>query len=217
MKVMVFPVNERNILAGVSFKTEEKKIVLAEKIKDFVGFNDFSYLNQIHSGKVVEVNEPVKGIDGDALFTFEKGIMLSVFTADCVPVYIYSDNFAGIIHAGWRGFVNNIFENFFEEITKRGVNSKRLKAIIGVSICGNCYEVGEDVAKHFSEKFLKRGKNKFLLNLKLCAFNKLLSSGLKEESISISPYCTMHHNYFHSYRKNKTEFRNVNFIGIKGE
>lgn len=216
MKVMLFPSKNKNIVTGVSFKTDGEKIKLAQNIARFLKFNDFAYLNQVHSGKVVEVDGAVKGKDGDALYTFNRGILLCVFTADCVPVYVYGKGFAGIIHAGWRGFVKGIFENFFERI-KGKTKVKELKAVIGACICGNCYEVGDDVAKYFDSRFFKKTGEKYFLDLKACAFDRLVSMGIKDKNILLSPYCTKHHSYFHSYRRNKTNLRNVNFIGMRGE
>ena len=216
MKALLFQSKNKNIVAGVSFKTDGEKVSLAEEYSNFLGFKGFAYLKQIHSGKVIEVNGEVKGVEGDALFTFQKDIFLCVFTADCVPVYVFGDNFVGIIHAGWRGFVNGIFENFFREIKEKGVNPEKLRAIVGVSICGKCYEVGKDVAENFPNKFLKENNGKFLLDLKFYAYEKLVLNGIDRKSIEMSKYCTKHHSYFHSYRRNKTDFRNINFIGIRG-
>ncbi len=206
------------MFAGVSFCTDGDKDALAKKIATFLGFQSCSFMHQVHSGKVIEVVKRVNGEEGDALFTFEKGMMLSVFTADCVPVYVYGENFVGIIHAGWRGFVNGVFENFFEKLRVKGVEADNLNAIVGVSICEECYEVGEDVAVHFSKSFLRKKSNgKFLLDLKAASVDRLVKQGLKRKNILVSQYCTRHHSYFHSFRRDKTDFRNVNFIGLKGD
>ncbi len=215
MMALLFPTEDTNIVAGVSFKTEGERVELAKKYANYLGFKDFAYLKQIHSSRVIEVNGETKGIEGDALFTLESDILLCVFTADCVPVYLYGEGFAGIIHAGWRGFVEGIFENFFKEIKDKGVRHQKLKAIVGVSICGDCYQIGEDVAEKFPSRFLKEKDNKLYLDLKAFAYEKLVSNGIKEGNIYPVEYCTKHHPYFHSYRRNKTGFRNVNFIGIK--
>ena len=215
MMALLFPTENNNIIAGVSFKREGEKVELAKKYASYLGFKDFAYLRQIHSSKVIDVKGEVKGIEGDALFTFERDILLCIFTADCIPVYVLGDKFAGIIHAGWRGFVNGIFENFFKKIKDKGVKPEKLTAIVGVSICGNCYEVGKEVGEKFPEKFLRKHNDKFLLDLKSYAYEKLVLNGIDKKNIEISQYCTKHHSYFHSYRRNKTGFRNVNFIGIK--
>ena len=216
MRALLFPTNKKNIVAGVSFKTDGEKVLLAEEYSNFLGFKSFAYLQQIHSGKVIEVKGEVKGVEGDALFTFQKDILLCIFTADCVPVYFLGDNFVGIIHAGWRGFVNGIFENFFKEIRDKGVNPEKLNAIVGVAICGKCYEVGKEVAENFPHKFLQGKNGKYLLDLKSYAYEKLVLNGIDKKNIEILKYCTKHNDYFHSYRRNKSDFRNINFIGIKG-
>ena len=217
MNILLFPFSDGKTLGTtMSFPLSREK--LAKNVADFFDFENFAYLNQIHSGKVVVADNPVKGEDGDALLTFEKNIMLCVFTADCVPVYVYGDNFVGIIHAGWRGFVNGIFENFFEILKERDVDISLCGAVIGASICGKCYEVGKDVAEEFDAEFLKeKGNGKFFLDLKKCALKKLAGKGILEKNIYLSDLCTYHHACFPSYRRDRTEFRSVNFIGMKGD
>ena len=204
------------IVAGVSLLNEKDRVPSLKEIADFFEFSDFFYASQIHSGKTIVFGNSAKGEEGDAVLCFEKNVLLGIFTADCVPVYVFSESFCGIIHAGWRGFVNGIFESFFEELNNKKVNLFEVKAVIGACICGDCYEVGKEVAEKFPEEFVKKQGDRFFLDLKGCAFDRLVSAGLEEKNIQKTPYCTFHENWFHSYRRNRTDFRNVNFIGLKG-
>lgn len=192
--------------------TIDREIAL-NNLSEKLNFTNYFYGNQVHSGFILNTENNSSFEKGDGLLTYKKEILLGIFTADCVPITIYSNSFVGLIHAGWRGFVNNIFENFFKLINEK--RKKDLKAIIGPCICENCYEVGEEVAKNFN--FIQKKNNvKFNLNLKKEAFFKLKSFGLTDNNIEISNLCTFCSNKnLPSYRRNKTQLRIVNFIGMK--
>ena len=81
--------------------------------------------------------------EGDALYTEEKGLALSVMTADCVPVLMAGPGGIAAIHAGWRGIVSGIIPATLEKLAGR---PSEWTAWIGPSIGVCCYEVGDDVA-----------------------------------------------------------------------
>ncbi|MDE1156567.1 MAG: polyphenol oxidase family protein [Acidobacteriaceae bacterium] len=93
---------------------------------------------------------------GDAMVTRQKGLLLGVQTADCVPVLIADTKkrVVAAFHAGWRGTLARIVE--------RGVGTMRLQfgsrpqdlvAAIGPSIGSCCYSVGEEVKFEFDSQF----------------------------------------------------------------
>ena len=97
--------------------------IVSEKIG--VSKNNLFLMNQTHSNNVVRINENNKNIqriNADALITKIKNIAISVLTADCVPILIYEEvnNVVACIHAGWRGAVNGIIRNTFNEIVNMG-------------------------------------------------------------------------------------------------
>ena len=53
--------------------------------------NNIILMHQTHSNKVIEIRKSNlrKNINSDAMFTKEKGVLLGVVTADCVPILIY--------------------------------------------------------------------------------------------------------------------------------
>ena len=85
----------------------------------------------------------------DGLVTNDPSVVLTVFYADCVPV-LFADpvkKAIGTAHAGWRGSVQGICGGIVEAMRGHyGTEPSDLYAAIGPSICGSCYEVGEDVA-----------------------------------------------------------------------
>lgn len=87
--------------------------------------------------------------DVDGLVTDERGIVLSIFAADCVPLLFYDPVHAavGAAHAGWRGSVDNMAEKMVRAMNLLyGTDPADLQCAIGPSICADCYEVSEDVA-----------------------------------------------------------------------
>ena len=61
-------------------------------------------LVQIHNNNVEYITRPAIIPDTDAVITDQYGLILSVKTADCLPVLLYDPDkpATGIIHAGWR-------------------------------------------------------------------------------------------------------------------
>ena len=76
--------------------TKENRFFLADTLK--VNIKNFFYPHQIHSDIVIKIDKNKKGlgayslnnaIKGDACITNEKGILLLVSWADCIPVLLY--------------------------------------------------------------------------------------------------------------------------------
>jgi polyphenol oxidase len=95
---------------------------------------------------------------GDALLTDQPGILLSVRTADCVPILLVDSARHAIaaVHAGWRGSLQRIAEKTVGEMG-RAFHSQpeELLAAIGPSIRACCYEVGQEVVEAFHGRFTR--------------------------------------------------------------
>lgn len=94
--------------------------------------------------------------DIDGLITDEKGLVLSCFFADCVPLYFVDSvkKVIGLAHSGWRGTVNGMGACMVRRMrVEYGCEPKNIKVCIGPSICQDCYEISEEVAKQFQEGF----------------------------------------------------------------
>lgn len=186
------------------------------------GLNNFVLSKQTHTTNVIKVSETDvnKGLhkemdydNVDGLVTNVKGITLSTFYADCVPLYFYDPvNLAiGLSHAGWKGTVNNIVKSTVDKMSlEYGTNAKDLICAIGPSICVNCYEVSYDVASAFIEKYnisnipdynytdaqnmdfiiFKTKNDKFMLNLWAANYTNMKNIGIMDTNISIPDICT---------------------------
>ncbi|MGH9327453.1 MAG: peptidoglycan editing factor PgeF [Terriglobia bacterium] len=94
--------------------------------------------------------------EGDALLTESPGVLLSVRTADCLPVLIVDpqNHAVAAIHAGWRGGLGRIIEKTVAEMRRVFRSEPRyLFVALGPSIRACCYEVGEEVIDAFAGQF----------------------------------------------------------------
>ena len=116
--------NYSSLNCGLGSSDDKKNIlnnlsIVSKKMK--VNENNLFTMNQTHSNKVVVVdknNQDIKRIQADALITNIKNIAISVLTADCVPILIYekTNHTVACVHAGWKGAINGIIENTFNQI-----------------------------------------------------------------------------------------------------
>lgn len=197
-------------------------MVFGKECKDFVT-TDQTHTTNI---RVVTKEDAGKGItiardysDIDGLLTNEKGVILSCFFADCVPLY-FVDRAKGVIgmaHSGWRGTVNQMGACMVRKMQEvYECNPADIIACIGPSICRDCYEISDEVAVQFQEGFWKQtnverfcseafaqkqyshkellipGKEagKWQLDLWLANFAVLRSAGIPIDNIYITDICT---------------------------
>jgi YfiH family protein len=118
-------------------------------------------LRQIHSDiiHVVGPQEFPQGEDapkGDALITREPGVLLTVQTADCIPILLADTKNRAVaaIHSGWRGTSQRIAEKTLGRMQMEfDTDPLHVIAAVGPGIGGCCYEVGHEVVKEFATKF----------------------------------------------------------------
>jgi YfiH family protein len=118
-------------------------------------------LRQIHSDIIHAVGrqkfpQGEEAPKGDALITREPGVLLTVQSADCVPILLadIKKHAVAVIHSGWRGTAQRIAEKTLGRMQMEfGTNPRDVLAAIGPGIGGCCYEVGHDVVKEFATKF----------------------------------------------------------------
>lgn len=118
-------------------------------------------LRQIHSDLIHLVDRmPEQPLAGDGIITDRPGLLVSVQTADCLPIVLVDPKrrAVGVFHAGWRGTVKRIVEKGVGEMRKHFKSDPRdLIAAIGPGVRGCCYEVGEEVRTKFEGQFAYTG------------------------------------------------------------
>jgi hypothetical protein len=149
---------------------------------------------QVHGSRVIIVDPPpVSGVciagEADGLASDGPGVLLTVTTADCVPVYLLDPDsraFA-LLHAGWRGAVAGIVERGIRTLEAlKGVVPSGLRVHLGPAICGDCYEVGPEVLREFGRPGNDHGR----LDLRAWLTEESLRLGVPASAISESIWCT---------------------------
>src|SRR5262249_7725637 len=114
-------------------------------------------LKQMHSDVIHHfAAAPDKTCQGDASITDQPGLLLSVQTADCVPILLVDPKRRAVaaVHAGWRGTLARMVAKTVGQMHMRfGSKPADLLAAIGPSIGGCCYAVGTEVAAQFMSQF----------------------------------------------------------------
>lgn len=107
---------------------------------------------QVHSARVLQAAAGVRGEHADGLWTDEPGVPVLAMSADCLPVALArGDSEApavAVLHVGWRGLLSGIVA-----AGVHALGDHTLAAAIGPGIGPCCYEVGEEVAAPFRERF----------------------------------------------------------------
>ncbi len=190
-------------------------------------------LRQVHGDRVVifegniqKVGE-VWGEEGDSLITQAPGLALGVFTADCLPIFLYDPQkeAIGVVHAGWRGTARGVTGKAVERMKAAfECQSADIRAAMGPCIGPCCYEVDSPVKEAFEGSGIPwemishpRGERKWSLDLHLANILLLEAAGVREENIEIVKLCTScRGEVFYSYRNgDKTQGRQLNFIALK--
>ncbi len=168
-----------------------------------VGEEELAVPGQIHGTTVLTVDHAGHFPDTDGLITSHARLFLCITFADCVPILLFDpvSNSVGALHSGWRGTVSSISSTGIREMARQfGADAANVLAYIGPGAGPCCYEVGEEVAKKFDSRFVRRGEA-ITADLKGSIVDQLLHSGCRRENIEVSPACTVHQPEFHSYRR----------------
>lgn len=179
------------------YQTHEDKVLVID--------NQFSVLS------VSEQKELLHGVD--AVVTNNPKFLLTVATADCVPITFYdsSKNVVALAHAGWRGTVAKIVVNVLTVMKEQfESNAKDIFVGIGPSISLKAFEVGDEVVAKFKENGfdlnevtqLNTDSNKY--HIDLWKANRLLleECGVPSNQIEEASICTFtKHNQFFSARR----------------
>ncbi len=177
--------------------------------------------NQIHGDKIIFVDKPGNQGESDAMITDKPNLGLAISTADCASIFLFEPKrkvIAGV-HSGWRGTSLRILEKTILKLEKEfKVNPNELIAYLGPSISQKNYEVGEEVARHFDEKYLKPKGEKFLLDVAKINYDILCKFEVRKENIQLSTLCSYEWNaLFHSYRRDgKLSGRTLGVLAMKG-
>jgi len=161
----------------------------------------FSRLNQVHGNavQVVSRGNAETRPRADGMVTRERGIILGIFSADCVPVLMIGARaqVAGALHAGWRGVLSGIASNGVTRMEELGAPSGAIRVALGPSIGPCCFEVDAELAARFvreipgSARHARDGKpGKAFLDLRGMVSDQLVAAGVPADAIDNLGPCT---------------------------
>jgi YfiH family protein len=196
-------------------------------------FEAWSCAEQVHGNKVCQVtaggagkeslNDVIPAADG--LHTNRKGILLTSFYADCVPLYFLDpvNEAIGLAHAGWKGTVGRIAEEMVKAFQHHyGTRVADLQVAIGPSIGGCCYEVDErimervrEAAANWQAAVRPSQSGRYMLDLPRLNQEILSEIGIVESQVLRTAWCTScRTDLFFSHRREAGKTgRMASFIG----
>jgi YfiH family protein len=199
---------------------------LLRVLRDRFGIEaELSTCNQVHGNAVMGVGAAAPGRATaagaaaatppcDALFTDQRGVALGIKVADCLPVSLCDPVHRVIanIHSGWRGAAQQITAATLDTLAREtAFDPPSAYAYLGPSIRVCCFEVGEEVAVQFDERWIDRARGpKPHVDLV-----KMTEAVLRERGVAnvidtgLCTRCDGRQPPFHSYRREKGSGRNL--------
>lgn len=144
------------------------------------------WLNQVHGVRVADADrEPAPLAPADAALSRERGRVLAIMVADCLPVLFAATDGSVIAaaHAGWRGLAAGVLE---ATVRATGKPATQLQAWLGPSIGARHFEVGDEVRAAFmatdpaaGQHFRANERQRWLCDLPGLALSRLGALGLQ--------------------------------------
>lgn len=178
------------------------------------------WVDQVHGDKVVAVDSS-DGENGslgraDALVTDRPDVLLTIRTADCVPVFLESDRAIGLAHAGLAGVVKGVLPRTIRRLKREyHVQPKHLSIRFGPHICRSCYRISENNERLLAdypdaEPFISpRGANRYFSMLDMLSAQ---AAELGVQKLSADNRCTYHSAGLFSARRSHGDQRMLSYI-----
>lgn len=190
------------------------------RIVDALGGGPLVMLRQVHGSEVLvwsRAKAPRTPLAADAVVTDEKGVLVSIQTADCQAVMLHDPirQVVANVHAGWRGSVAGIIGNTIRTMTRSyRCRPEDIRAGVGPSL-GPCCAEFVNYQNEIPESLWSYKDERHHFDFWRISEDQLLAQGLKQEHIGVSRLCTRcNKDLFFSYRRDKVTGRLANVIGL---
>lgn len=176
-------------------------------------------LKQVHGTTIHRAAHSAQGLDGDGwtLGPGDEGLCVAVFTADCMPLYLWSDDgkYAGVFHAGWKGMAAGMPAKAVAALVERGAKASRLQAAFAPHIGAAAYRVGPDLEPQFPATSFETREDGLHLSLDADARRQLESAGVSARMIGPAAPCTLtNEDSYHSFRRAKDGSRMLAVLSL---
>lgn len=225
---------EENNMALHACENKKNVIENRRKLAAFLncGLGDFVCASQTHSANVHKVVPADRGRGSDnmdtaipatdALYTFEKNLLLCCFTADCVPVILYNEaaGLVGVIHSGWGGTVREITPKVLQHLIRgEHCSPEDMHVFIGPAISQDKFEVDQDVRDQFralgyADDFIYHNDQtgKYHIDNQMVVKRQCELHGISPGHILVDRTCTASSTNCFSHRRDKSCGRHMSFI-----
>jgi len=154
------------------------------------------WLTQVHGTRVADADAEagIPPAAADAAVSRQRGRVLAIQVADCLPVLFASHDGAVVAaaHAGWRGLCAGVLE---AAVAAMQVDPRHMVAWLGPAIGKEHFEVGEEVRAAFlahdpgaADAFVGNARGLWQCDLLLLARQRLATVGLG--GVSAANLCT---------------------------
>ena len=177
---------------------------------DTSSFSSVLAPKQEHGVAIHEARPGMPRLVGDGLVSRTPGLAIGVFTADCVPLLLWSDDgrTVGAFHAGWRGLAAGMAR---AAVAAMG-GPARLSAAVGPHIGPCCYTVGEDLLPKFDTARFRRDGGRLVLDLGAEARAQLSDAGIPSVRTTVSSLCTSCRPELASWRRDRVKRNMLTFV-----
>ena len=186
------------------------------------------FMNQVHGTHVAELGpESVDGLEADAAWTRQPGLVCAAMVADCLPVLFCHPSGLQVAaaHAGWRGLLGangqGILEATVAQLEAAGPlpasGRSEWMAWLGPCIGPRAFEVGDEVRAAFVAESLDAGRcfvptvnGKWLADLPGLARQRLAAMGIERTfgNNGTEAWCTVSNpSRFFSHRRDRVSGR----------
>jgi len=168
--------------------------------------------------------------EGDALVSASADVILTIRTADCVPIVLVAPRAraAAAVHAGWRGLLAGVVERSVAALADGyGARPHELQAAVGPAICGGCYEFGVEPHRQLVAQYDVAAEDawqpgtagKGHLDVRRLATAVLVRAGLDPAGVRVVGPCTAEHaDVLHSFRRDGAGAgRQLSYVGWRGD
>jgi hypothetical protein len=178
-------------------------------------------MDQIHSDIVVNLDDSPEMVNNviprcDGLITSLKGVYLAVKTADCFPILIYDEErqVVAAIHSGCESTRLQILEVVLKIMYDRyACKAENIKVEIGAGISRKNYQVSDEIAESFRKTFEDMEIDEYL-DLNKIIVDTAMRNNILAKNMTLCGDCTYDDDKYYSFRRDKTQKRQLSIIGM---
>lgn len=173
--------------------------------------------HQVHGSRIIKITDPKKCISwekkADGIISNLPRQKIGVRVADCNAIIFMWKEWFSVIHAWWRWLYKKIVQKAITALVKEWEEMNTMKVYIWPSIRVCCYEVGEEVKKHFKKKYCIKKEGKIYLDMLAYILDVLIERWINKNNIDIDNHCTKCSKGFFSYRAGNNQQRII--VGVE--